>query len=70
MLPWEHPPRKPIGRPEEVAAGEGVHVRGWGADLQREGGGLRHKGNFYNYRGAINVWKAGRNVAEWRREVG
>ena len=39
MLPWEHPPRKPIGRPEEVAAGEGVHVRGWGADLQREGGG-------------------------------
>ena len=28
MLPWELPPRTPIGQPEEVAAGERVHVRG------------------------------------------
>lgn len=28
VLPWEPTPRQPIGRRAEVAAGEGVHVRG------------------------------------------
>lgn len=35
MLPWELPPQKPIGQPVEVAAGEGVQVRGCTAKKRR-----------------------------------